>query len=67
MRISKIESTHPVGEMLILQGNDLDEEGHLGAAGWTMAIDRASGRLSMSVSADKVVFALHGICEAPLQ
>jgi len=65
LRVSKINDSRPVGDMLILQGNDLDEEGHLGAAGWTMAIDRESGRLSMSVSADQVVFAAFGVCEAP--
>jgi hypothetical protein len=65
VRISEIRDAKPVGDQLILQGNDLDEEGHLGAAGWTMAIDRESGRLSMSVSADGVVFAIFGVCEAP--
>jgi hypothetical protein len=65
VRISEISDARYVGEQLILQGNDLDEEGHLGAAGWTMAIDRDSGRLSMSVSADGVVFAIFGVCEAP--
>jgi hypothetical protein len=65
VRVSKINDARPVGDMLILQGNDLDEEGHLGAAGWTMAIDRDSGHMSLSVSADGVVFAIFGVCEAP--
>jgi hypothetical protein len=65
VRISEIGDARPVGDQLILQGNDLDEAGQLGAAGWTMAIDRDSGRMSMSVSADKVIFAIFGVCEAP--
>jgi hypothetical protein len=65
VRVSKIIEARPVGDELILQGNDLEEGGRLGAAGWTMTIDRESGRMSMSVSADQVVFAIFGVCEAP--
>ena len=65
VRVSEIEMAKPVGDQLILQGNDLDEAGQLGAAGWTMTIDRESGRMSRSISADTVVFAVFGVCEAP--
>lgn len=65
VRVSEIREAKSVGDQLILQGNDLDEEGRLGAAGWTMTIDRESGRMNMSVSADTVVFAIFGVCEAP--
>jgi len=54
---SPIKNSEISGNQLILQGV---ENNH----GWTMAIDRSSGRMSLAVVGHEVSFSIFGACKA---
>jgi hypothetical protein len=57
-----IERVEHLGGKLLLQGGDISAENERGGVGWSMIIDEADGKLSMSGVSQQFALVVYGAC-----